>query len=155
MKKLLLWMVLPLVCAACMETNDEDPEPVIDPVWTSAIGTLTVTPLAGGDASQFSDIEFRLEQVNETEMMLHMIETRFVAQMPALDMDVPQIAYTVDGGDVLLSGDAIVPLCKGVPYVQYMITALDGRLSGGRMELSFNCFGFHVDYDGTVVDGLN
>ncbi len=150
MKKMLLIAFAALLSAACSSSSD-DVTPTVCPTLNtrSYAGTLDVTPLAGGSASQFSDVRFDIEHSGDGKSAtLHMIETRFVEQMPRLDMDVPGIGCTHGAGGYVLSGDAIVPLCKGVPYKQYVITSLHGTESEQLLRVEFDCMGFHVVYSG-------
>lgn len=146
--------LLLLLCAATLPACNSDDDRPTNTTETEArtyVGTLAVTPLAGGETNTFEEVRFIFEVAEDgTTATIHMIETRFVPEMPRLDMDIPGIPVEPTAIGYSFAADAIVPTCAGVPYKQYVITGLSGLDTAAQLDAAFDCMGFRVVYSGTL-----
>lgn len=97
------------------------------------------------------------------DFVLYMHQTRFVAQMPKLDMRLREIGYTPAGEHSMQFSVAgpITPQARmeneqggGYSYQdkpEYAITNLQGHITNTACEVSFTCMGaFHVAFTGRL-----
>ncbi|MEG0789109.1 MAG: hypothetical protein RSB23_01430 [Alistipes sp.] len=146
MKKLFLLFLVTLTLTAC---DKEEGETYYDEIGYH--GTLTVIPLAGGEPYTDTNIFFSLAEENNNTLTLYMNATRFVPQMPRLNMIVPGITYRATSTIVSLLGDNIIPWHDNVPMDRYLITNLSGDVNNTHLNISFTCMGYRVTYIGTEI----
>ena len=88
------------------------------------------------DGSMFMDIKFGA--------------VKFVPAMPALDITIPTVNFTVTDGAINLVADGIIPLCMGGEFPNYIVTALKGTITATSIELSLKFGEFETSFKGTV-----
>ncbi len=140
-------------------TGDPDPTPELPDGYTYAtentsindgtvtanmlfFGTSTVTTVASG--ATFADGE------GKVRILMH--ETRFAAEMPALEMEIPGISYSGEEKTIDLSAASVTPEIKGTPFAKYVITNLTGKADSKYLTITFTCAGaFDVNYQGRLI----
>lgn len=81
-----------------------------------------------------------------------MHETRFAAEMPALEMEIPGISYSGEEKTIDLSAASVTPEIKGTPFAKYVITNLTGKADSKYLTITFTCAGaFDVNYQGRLI----
>ena len=127
-------------------TGDPDPTPELPDGYTYAtentsindgtvsanmlfFGTSTVTTVASGATFTDGKALFELVADGEGKVRILMHETRFAAEMPALEMEVPGISYTGTQKTIHLNAASVTPEIKGTPFAKYVITNLPYRKS--------------------------
>ena len=79
---------------------------------------------------------------------LYMNKTRFVQNMPALDMEVPGIPIYPTPAGFEFDLRQAVPYYRGEPMPRYTLYDLEGELNGTLLEVEFSCIGYDVEYLG-------
>lgn len=79
---------------------------------------------------------------------LYMNKTRFVQNMPALDMEVPGIPIHPTPAGFEFDLRQAVPYYRGEPMPRYTLYDLEGELNGTLLEVEFSCIGYDVEYLG-------
>ena len=150
-------------------TGDPDPTPELPDGYTYAtentsindgtvtanmlfFGTSTVTTVASGATFTDGKALFELVADGEGKVRILMHETRFAAEMPALEMEVPGISYTGEEKTIDLSAASVTPEIKGTPFAKYVITNLTGEAARTELTVTFTCAGaFDVSYQGRLI----
>ena len=150
-------------------TGDPDPTPELPDGYTYAtentsindgtvtanmlfFGTSTVTTVASGATFTDGKALFELVADGEGKVRILMHETRFAAEMPALEMEVPGISYTGEENTIDLSAASVTPEIKGTPFAKYVITNLTGEAARTELTVTFTCAGaFDVSYQGRLI----
>ena len=115
-------------------------------------GTSTVTTVASGATFTDGKALFELVADGEGKVRILMHETRFAAEMPALEMEVPGISYTGEEKTIDLSAASVTPEIKGTPFAKYVITNLTGEAARTELTVTFTCAGaFDVSYQGRLI----
>lgn len=115
-------------------------------------GTSTVTTLASGDEFTDEQVLFELTEDTDGHIRMLMHETKFAANMPALEMEVPGIPYTCEGKTLHMSVEQTIPEIAGTPYERYVITELGGEVDNTSFTVTFSCMGaFKVVYQGKLI----
>ncbi len=79
---------------------------------------------------------------------ISMSGAHFIQQMPALDIDLPDVPMTFDGMTYHLQAAAITPQIKGVPNEGFPITNFEATINiAGESNLNFSC-------DPRTIDGV-
>jgi len=142
LKKWLMAAAALVTLAAC--GTDEFPE---EPVaGTGFVGTVTVTNPRG---TFEQEAIWRFDVGGGKSGCLYMDRTRFVAEMPYLDMEVRGIPLTEEPGTVVFRQERIVPYYAGEPYPAYVMTDFEGALEADReLRVAFTCMGMQVVFEG-------
>ena len=158
LKKLLMMSVAVLALAACNDEADEGIQyatsnpSIVDGVFTSDnmhfYGTATVTNTK--DNSTYSDPEAWFEIHGDKGLVIYMHQTRFAAQMPALEMRIYRIPYTPgEGASLSFSAESSVPQVQlpnaqggGYSYQDmpsYTLTDVEGSIDNTDCRVAFTC----------------
>ena len=150
-------------------TGDPDPTPELPDGYTYAtenttindgtvtanmlfFGTSTVTTVASGATFTDGKALFELVADGEGKVRILMHETRFAAEMPALEMEIPGISYSGEEKTIDLSAASVTPEIKGTPFAKYVITNLTGKADSKYLTITFTCAGaFDVNYQGRLI----
>lgn len=115
-------------------------------------GTSTVTTVASGATFTDGKALFELVADGEGKVRILMHETRFAAEMPALEMEIPGISYSGEEKTIDLSAASVTPEIKGTPFAKYVITNLTGKADSKYLTITFTCAGaFDVNYQGRLI----
>lgn len=131
--------------------NENTPEPVIDLDTTNAYNG-TVSVVVGGQEVSTPDSLIEIvpsEDGKSFSIVFKMI--KFVPQMPALDIEIPTINYTVEDGVISFAAEGIIPLCLGGEFPQYIVTALKGTITATSIDLSLKFGDYQTSFKGTIV----
>lgn len=131
--------------------NESTPEPVIDLDTTNAYNG-TVSVVVGGQEVSTPDSLIEIvpsEDGKSFSIVFKMI--KFVPQMPALDIEIPTINYTVEDGVISFAAEGIIPLCLGGEFPQYIVTALKGTITATSIDLSLKFGDYQTSFKGTIV----
>lgn len=170
MKKILLMLVL-ATCVAC--NNDEEPagsryatrnDAIVDGHLTGTamnfLGRSTVTDSKGATyTDENARFEFAAVASDGTrQLIVYMHQTRFAAEMPAVEMRIPAIGYTGEGNTVSFSVESIVPEAliaaagSYQPMQRYLLTDVEGSINGIICRMKFVCAGeYRVEYEGALL----
>ena len=92
------------------------------------------------------------------QLIVYMHQTRFAAEMPAVEMRIPAIGYTGEGNAVSFSVESIVPEAliaaagSYQPMERYRLTGVNGTIDGIICRVRFVCAGeYRVDYEGALL----
>lgn len=92
-----------------------------------------------------------------------MHKTRFAADMPGVEMRIPNVPYTPTGDKSLtFSLDEVIPEAERpnavgggatyVPVERYVITQLAGSIDNTLCRVEFTCAGiYHVVFEGSLI----
>lgn len=166
-----------LFCAACDDNDNNGPDfetvndeivngQIVDDDAMLFLGTSTVT---APDGTAFTDEQARISIFGDgrptlvapaTTLTVQMHGTRFAAAMPALEMQLPALAYTPGTGPRLTftAAGPLVPQAyiNGTGWTDqanYPITDLAGAIDNVRCTLAFTCMGSHrVEFEGRMLD---
>lgn len=172
MKKFFTFLLLASAAlSSCSDgcTGDPDPTPELPDGYTYAtentsindgtvtanmlfFGTSTVTTVASGATFTDGKALFELVADGEGKVRILMHETRFAAEMPALEMEIPGISYSGEEKTIDLSAASVTPEIKGTPFAKYVITNLTGKADSKYLTITFTCAGaFDVNYQGRLI----
>lgn len=144
MKQLLLLAVAAFALVAC--SDDDAPEPFVQGDDTIAVYEDDRLVFCDDDVrwsySQPYDVE------GATCIDLYMNKTRFVQNMPALDMTVPAIPIRRTAAGFEFALPQAVPAYRGQAMPRYTLYDLEGSFDGTRLRVGFRCIGYEVDYLG-------
>lgn len=171
LKKLLMMSLAAFALAACNDEADEGVQyatsnpSIVDGVFTSDnmhfYGTAKVTDSEG---NVFTDPEAWFEFAGDRETLtIYMHQTRFAAQMRALEMRIYHIPYTPGEGaslsfsEATFTPEAELPNTEGggssyqkVP--QFALTNLEGSIEETRLHMAFTCMGtYRMEYEGRLL----
>lgn len=145
MKKFLLLALAAFALAAC--NDDDTPDEFVQ--GDNTIAVVENDRLVFYDYDVFWEYsEPYTDPSGVTCIDLYMNKTRFVQNMPALDMEVPRnpIHPTPAGFEFDLR--QTVPYYRGEPMPRYTLYDLEGELNGTLLEVEFSCIGYDVEYLG-------
>ncbi len=179
LKKLLLLSFAAFALAACNDEAENDkkyqannPE-FIDGVYSGQpiyfYGTAKVTNTT--DGSTYTDPEAWFEFTGDNEsnksLVIYMHQTRFAAAMPALEMRLYRIPYTMnEAASLSYTADSWVPQVRlpnqeggGYSYQDmpaYTLTQIKGEINDILCQMSFSCDvprlgSYRVEYEGRLV----
>ena len=175
LKKLLMMSLAAFALAACNDEADEgvqyatsNPE-IVDGVYSGRnmhfTGTATVTNTA--DNSTYTDPEAWFEFAGDKGLVIYMHQTRFAAQMPALEMRIYRIPYTPgEGASLSFTAESTVPQVRlpntggdGYSYQDmpsYTLTEVEGSIDEIICRMSFTCdvprLGtYRMEYEGRLL----
>ena len=142
-------------------TGDPDPTPELPDGYTYATentsindGTVTANMLFFGTSTVVT-VEVPKKSMladGEGKVRILMHETRFAAEMPALEMEIPGISYSGEEKTIDLSAASVTPEIKGTPFAKYVITNLTGKADSKYLTITFTCAGaFDVNYQGRLI----
>lgn len=175
MKKLLMMSLAAFALAACNDEADEGVQyatsnpSIVDGIFTSDnmhfYGTAKVTDSEG---NVFTDPEAWFEFAGGREtLVIYMHQTRFAAQMPALDMRIYSIPYTPgQGASLSFTAESSVPQVRlpnqvggGYSYQDmpaYTLTSVEGSVNDIVCRIAFTCSvpklgTYRMDYEGRLL----
>lgn len=175
LKKLLMMSLAAFALAACNDEADEgvqyatsNPE-IVDGVYSGRnmhfTGTATVTNTV--DGSIYTDPEAWFEFAGGEELVIYMHQTRFAAQMPALEMRIYHIPYTPGEGAALsFTAESTVPQVRlpnteggGYSYQPmplYTLTDVEGSVDNTLCRIAFTCMvpqlgTYRMEYEGRLL----
>ena len=126
-------------------TGDPDPTPELPDGYT-------YVTVASGATFTDGKALFELVADGEGKVRILMHETRFAAEMPALEMEIPGISYSGEEKTIDLSAASVTPEIKGTPFAKYVITNLTGKADSKYLTITFTCAGaFDVNYQGRLI----
>lgn len=134
-----------VVAAAC---SKNEPVKIIEtPAETVYSGTMTV--VAGGKDNVSENVKVNVNLQEDGTATIIFNKVKFVPQMPvSLDVTVPGVTCETRENEIILSGNDIVPLAMGMPYVKYNVTSLNGKITAGKLTVSLNFGEFATSYVG-------
>ncbi len=175
LKKLLMMSLAAFALVACNDEADEGVQyatsnpSIVDGVFTSDnmhfYGTAKVTDSEG---NVFTDPEAWFEFAGDRETLtIYMHQTRFAAQMPALEMRIHRIPYT-PGEEASLSftAESTVPQVRlpnqvggGYSYQDmpaYTLTGVEGSVNDIVCRIAFTCSvpklgTYRMEYEGRLL----
>ncbi len=177
MKKFFLFALALTIFAACNDDNDNGPDfetvndeivngQIVDDDEMLFLGTSIVT---NPDGTTFTDEYARISIFGDnrptlitpaTTLTLRMHGARFAANMPALEMQLPNLGYTPGVGPRLtftaagpLTPQAYINGTGWTPQAKYPITDLNGSIDNVFCTLTCTCMGsFRVQFTGRMLD---
>lgn len=175
LKKLLLLSFAAFALAACNDEADEGVQyatsnpSIVDGVFTSDnmhfYGTAKVTDSEG---NVFTDPEAWFEFAGDRETLtIYMHQTRFAAQMRALEMRIHRIPYTPgEGASLSFTAESTVPQVRlpnqvggGYSYQPmplYTLTDVEGSVDNTLCRIAFTCMvpqlgTYRMEYEGRLL----
>ena len=141
MKKLLIAVLALAVSASCMKTGKESAS------WSRTVAGTITTELSATHEQVYTP-ENVVATVDCPDMFKEQFDfefekVRFVAAMPELAITLPNLTYTqqkneeYDTFDWVIDMKDVIPTIGGVPYEQYKMSAVKGRLSNGTLRIEF------------------
>lgn len=145
MKKFLLLAFAAFALAAC--SDDDTPEEFVQ--GDNTIAVFQNDQLAFYDYDVFWDYDGPYTASDGVTCIdLYMNKTRFVQNMPALDMTVPGIPVHPTPAGFYFDLEQAVPFYRGQAMPNYTLYNLEGEYSGGQLWVEFSCIGYDVNYLG-------
>lgn len=145
MKKFLLLALAAFALAAC--NDDDTPDEFVQ--GDNTIAVFENDRLVFYDYDVFWEYsESYTDPYGVTYIDLYMNKTRFVQNMPALDMEVPGIPIHPTPAGFEFDLRQAVPYYRGEPMPRYTLYDLEGELNGTLLEVEFSCIGYDVEYLG-------
>lgn len=138
-----------MIASSCTKDNKE----TVRPEDHTYSGKMTVTY----ENKDFEQDGIKIDVTfNEDARTLTLLfkQVKFVPQMPVtLDITVPSVSYTSkEDGNIIFSGENIVPLTGKIPYPNFTVTGLSGKISGNpnKMDMSLKFGNYPVKYSGVA-----
>ena len=145
MKKFLLLALAAFALTAC--SDDNTPEEFVQ--GDNTIAVFENDRLAFYDYDVFWDYSDPYTTPDGVTCIdLYMNKTRFVQNMPALDMVVPGIPIHETPAGFYFDLQQAVPHYRGESMPRYTLYDLEGELNGPYLKVEFSCTGYDVDYLG-------
>ncbi len=144
MKKLLFICLAALAMVSC---SDKEP---------NLLPTIDVLIVYDGNSIAYeeSNVKWRLSKQNDGTYTLYMDQTRFIENMPYLDMEVNNIEnqYAPDFADMYFKFDAaeVIPTFNGQNMTQYALTDFHCDTDEQALNVRFKCMGYDVRYRGSL-----
>lgn len=144
MKKLLLICMAALTMASC---SDKEP---------NLISTIDVLIVYDGGSLVYEqdNVKWRLVKNSDDSYTLYMDQTRFMEEMPYLDMEVQGLEnqYAAEFADMYFKFDAdeMVPVFNGQNMTQYALTDFHCDTDEQALNVRFKCMGHDVRYRGSL-----
>lgn len=144
MKKLLLICMAALTMASC---SDKEP---------NLISTIDVLIVYDGGSLVYEqdNVKWRLVKNSDDSYTLYMDQTRFMEEMPYLDMEVQGLEnqYASEFADMYFKFDAdeMVPVFNGQNMTQYALTDFHCDTDEQALNVRFKCMGYDVRYRGSL-----
>lgn len=115
---------------------------------TGYVGTVSV--VVDGATVDTPDTAVGIEPRNDGSMLMDIKfgAVKFVPAMPALDITVPSVSYTLEDGVAKLSGSNIIPICMGGEFPMYTVTTLTGTVDPSTIKLDLNFGQYPTKYVG-------
>lgn len=115
---------------------------------TGYVGTVSV--VVDGATVDTPDTAVGIEPRNDGSMLMDIKfgAVKFVPAMPALDITVPNVSYTLEDGVAKLSGSNIIPICMGGEFPMYTVTTLTGTVDPSTIKLDLNFGPYPTKYVG-------
>lgn len=134
---------------AC-DNGEETPEPPFKGN-TGYMGTVSV--VVDGATVDTPDTAVGIEPRNDGSMLMDIKfgAVKFVPAMPALDITVPNVSYTIEDGVAKLSGSNIIPICMGGEFPMYTVTTLTGTVDPSTIKLDLNFGQYPTKYVGNKL----
>lgn len=130
--------------------NEKTPEPVIDmDAPTAYSGTVSVV-VDGQTVSTPNSLIEIVPSEDGKSFSIVFKKVQFVIQMPALDITIPTLNYTVEDGVISFVAEGVIPLCMGGEFPQYIVTNLKGTITATSIELSLKFGEFETSFKGTL-----
>ena len=110
----------------------------------------TVSAASGLADFSTTDSQYYLTFNPDTRCVTITIEkAQFISSMPAMDIVLKNIPFSIIGGKAVFSAESIVPESNNTPYPAFPISDLKGEFDfGGDFDLEFNCA--PAMFEGTV-----
>jgi len=114
------------------------------------IGLLSVDQ-NNGSFFELDNVQTIIEQTADDTVTITMKDVKFSPGMPIslAEMIIAGVLLSETAEGVSLSGDGIVPIAMGGPFVKYTITNLRGTIIGNTLKFSMKCGEFPLSYLGT------
>lgn len=143
--KAFLFAAVLVVAAAC---SKNEPVKIIEtPAETVYSGTMTVVADGKDNVSENVKVNVSFQEDGTAAIIFNKV--KFVPQMPvSLDVTVPGVTCEIRENVIILSGNDIVPLTMGMPYEEYKVTSLTGKITAGKLTVSLNFGEFATSYVG-------
>lgn len=124
---------------------------VLSAVWNQYQFGTTTSTYSGGSYST-TETNFLVGfDVKAGTLNILMRNTRFVDNMPAMNILLEKIPFTISGTTASFYVDEIIPKIGDTPYPGFMITNLSGYYDFAKgMVISFNCNPETMPFDFTV-----
>ena len=123
-----------------------------------AFGTTTTTD-AEGQSFESTKTYYSFTFNSETRRVnITMYNSSFIPQMPAMNIELVNVPYVIDGAMAKWDVEAITPQIGGVPYGAFPITNLKGTFNFNTgLNMSFDCTPsnmglYHVDADCAITN---
>ena len=141
MKKLFIAVLALAVSASCMKTGKESAS------WSRTVAGTITTELSSTHEQVYT-ADNVVATVDCPDMFKEQFDfefekVRFVAAMPELAITLPNLTYKqekseeYDTFDWVIDMKDVVPTIGGVPYEQYRMSTVKGRLSNGSLRIEF------------------
>lgn len=143
-----------LAAFALVACNDDDKPSIRFPKTNDRIedGRLTGTNMhftgistsTDAQGNEYVDAKAHFETAGLNTLMLYMHQTRFAAAMPAMEMRMPNLAYTGKDKTVVFTADRVVPELQikdlgWNPMDAYALTDVEIRIEDTRCSVRFAC----------------
>ncbi len=155
MKKRFELLLLPCIallttfCSGNEETPSKTPTPPAPTTEIVFSGETRTEYEAGNFFTCNNNVTFSPDTDESASLFFSRVQ--FHPDMPIqLDMTLPGVAYSLDEtGDIVFSGDNIVPLALGGEFAIYTVHNLSGRIAdSASISLTMTCGTYPVSYTG-------
>lgn len=150
MKKVLMLLAAVALLVSCGKDN-KDENPADEFAGATYSGTVSVVYKGETVETPNVTIDAMVEE-NATTMDLLFHQIQFVPAMPAMDVMVPGIPFTIDAaGKVTFGGEDIIPTTypNPMPVERYKVSGFTGTIEGDKISFSLNFGAIPTSYAGT------
>ena len=103
-------------------------------------GNLVSTSESGAKFTTTTPVYTATIDVEKRILGIRMNSVQFVQGMPAMDIDIPAVPFTVSGSDLVINSESIIPSIGDTPFPDYTLTNLKGEIElEDGLELEFVC----------------
>ncbi|GHT05068.1 hypothetical protein AGMMS49525_12030 [Bacteroidia bacterium] len=130
------------VAMALIISCGDDVEPIGPKLPTGEISYLGKATTGQSDGSSYEQdsvvVTLDLFSDNKTLATMVMNAVKFASKMPGIDMTIDSVSVETNAKVLLLSGENIVPIAMGGPFLSRIITHLHGTVTQDSLIVSMN-----------------
>lgn len=103
-------------------------------------GTLESTSESGAKFTTSNPVYTATINAEKRILAIRMNSVQFMEGMPAMDIDIPDVPFTISGTDLRINSQSIVPTIKDTPFPDYTLTDVRGEVElADGLDLEFSC----------------
>lgn len=129
-------------------TVSNEIDPITDVSPTSYLGKLEISSSTPYNQEEVKVSLFPNQKADSVNIVFYNV--RFSSRMPVYltEMTIERAALYSDGEKTIFTGDSIVPIAMGAPFLTYTVKDLNGKIDGDSIVMTMNIGSFPTKYAG-------